>query len=70
MEAQLRLIVQRVVDLRGLGEKSMAWEGLLLWVLAGELAMETDGAMVRVTNGVAKEGWVKGILKAKELLQV
>ena len=67
-EVQLQLVVRRVVDFRGLGEKMMAWEGLLLGVLARELEKATDGSMVMVTDGVANEGWVKGILKAKELL--
>ena len=48
----------------------MAWEGLLLGVLAGEQEKATNGSMVMVADGMANEGWLKGILKAKELLRV
>ena len=64
-EVQMRLVVQRVVDFRGLDEKMMAWEGLLLGVLARELEKATNGSVVMVADGMANEGWEKGIWRAK-----
>ena len=48
----------------------MAWEGLLLGVLARELEKATNGSVVMVANGMANEGWGKEIWRVKGWFRV